>query len=391
MKISYLLNNIFRLIILSVILVACKKDHNFRIEGSFRVVDPTPVRLYLLLEETASLVDSVNISEGNVFLLKGMTEHPSIFLLKFFNDQSIYLVIMPGDKIKIDIDNSSHEITYYVEGSYDSKLIKELVDVQRIVIKNIDQLSQDLEKNRDDSLFRHNADIMYKNLLKNHKEFTLNHIYNNPISLSNILALYQNFGRKSQPLFNMHDDVKVFDFVDSNLVVLYPESESVKALNRDVAEAKERIIHRKYFENTIVIGSPLPKLTAQTVSGDTVNIGSNTNKLCLIYFWASWNPYSVDELKVMHELYYTFGAESLNIVTISLDPSEEKLKDFLSGNKIQLPVVCDYHYWDSEYIDRFAVKRIPSVILANKEGIIIAKDIFSSDLVSKVGQVINGK
>jgi hypothetical protein len=385
MSAYYNTKNITRILfVLLILLFGCKKEYNLRIEGRFRVSDQTPVRLYVLLQKTAKLVDSVNLTQGNTFVLKGSLRLPSIYMLKFFNGQTIYLVVKPGDKLKIDIDNSTQELTYYVEGSYDSRLIKELNDKQQIVLKQIDQLSRGLEEHRSDSSFHLAVDSAYAILLKKHKEYTLHQIYTNPKSLANILALYQNFGKKPQPIFNKYEDLKVFDFVDSNLVALYPESEPVKALDREVVETKEQIVQKKILENTVVEGRLLPKWSGLSISGDTINIDPNAGKAYLLFFWASWNPYSVEELKMVDSLFKMYGAKELNVVTFSLDPSKDKLNSFLLTDSIKVPVLCDYKYWDSDFAASYSVKRIPSVILTNKEGIIIAKDLFSSDLFNKV-------
>jgi thiol-disulfide isomerase/thioredoxin len=388
---QYIKNTTRLLFVLSFLLIGCRKDYNFKVEGHFRVPDQTPVRLYVLQQKTAKLVDSVKLNEGNSFILKGFVEQPSIYMLKFFNNQSIFLVIKQNDKLKIDIDNSAPEIYYYVEGSYDSKLVKELVDKQNFVLKQIDQLSKEFEENYRDSLTRRRVDTAYAKLLKKHKEYTIDFINKNPNSLANILALYQNFGKKSQPLFNKYEDLNVFNFVDSNLVKIYPGSEPVKALDREVAEIKDQIAQKKYLENTVVEGRPIPRYSGKTVSNDSIAINPDNGKAYLLYFWASWNPYSVEELKTVDSLFKVYGSKELSIITISLDPSKEKLNSFLTTDSIKEPVICDYKYWDSEIAAIYSIKRIPSVILTNSDGIIIAKDLFSNELIHRVALNIKGK
>ncbi len=392
MKVCPSIKNIFRILfVLTILLSGCKSNNNFRIEGHFKVSDQTPVKLFILKESSANLVDSVNLKEASSFVLKGQIEYPSIYLLKFLNNQSIYLVISPKDRLKIDIDNSTPYISYYVEGSYDSRLVKELTDKQHFVLLQIDQLSHELEDHPGDSIFRHKADDIYATLLKKHKEYTTDFIYSHSKSLANILALYQNFGRKSQPLFNKYEDLKVFNFVDSNLVQLFPGSEPVKALDREVAEVKEQITQNKYLENIVVEGNLIPKFSGVTISGDSVTIDPNEGKVHLIYFWATWNSYSTEQLTVIDSLNKIYSRNELNIVTISIDQSKEKLEAYMRADSLKLPVICDFKFWDSEIVSIYAIKRIPAIILTNKEGIIIAKDLFSDDLFRKVAQTINGR
>jgi thiol-disulfide isomerase/thioredoxin len=384
-------NTLIVFFVLAILFSGCKNSNNFKIEGHFKVADKTPVKLFLLQERTSKLIDSVDLIEGNSFVLKGMASLPSIYLVKFLNNQSIYLIVSPGDKFKIDIDNSTQNISYYVEGSYDSRLVKEIADKQHLVLLQIDQLSQEIENHRDDSIYRKQADIIYANLLKKHKEYTTDFIYKHPKSMANILALYQNFGRKSQPLYNKYEDLKIFNFVDSNLVELFPGSAPVIALDREVAEIKDQIAQNKYLENTVTEGNLIPKSSGISIAGDTISIDPDEGVPCLIYFWATWNSYSIEELLLLDSLKKLYKPEELKIITFSLDISKEKLQTCIDADSIKVPVLCDYKYWDSEMVSVYSIKRIPADILTNREGIVIAKDLYSDELFQKVSQVVKGR
>ncbi len=375
------------LFLLLLIFQACERDSNFSIVVNFKLFDSTAIKLYHLTEEDAELIDSVFVSEQSAIKLEGKTEYPALYLLEFFNDQSIFLVIHPRDKINLEINNLSEEISYYVKGSYDSRLVKEITDQQSIVLKKIDQLSQAWEINRTDSLLLRKIDSSYSTLLKEHQNYTRKFIYDNPGSLACVLALYQNFGRKSQPLFDRYDDLDIFNFVDSSLSVLYPYTEAVKALNREVTETKEQIVHNKYIEKRIVEGGPLPNLIEITLAGDTIISNKEISIPTLLCFWATWNSFSANEVVALDSFLESNEAGRIQIITISLDSSEERLREFIIENRIELPVISDFKYWDSELAARYAVKRIPATILTNKEGIVIAKDLFSDELISKLKEV----
>ncbi|MBN2522707.1 MAG: redoxin domain-containing protein [Bacteroidales bacterium] len=367
-----------------VLIQSCNRKNNFSIKVTFEQLDPTPLRLYLLTESDAILVDSVHLKEKPRARLEGKVEYASIYLLKFFNDQAIYLVIHPDDKISIEVNNSTDKITYYVKGSPDSRLIKELTDKQNIVLKTIDQLSMAWETSRSDSLMLKLIDSSYSALLKEYREYTRNFITSNPNSLATILALYQNFGRKSQPLFDKYDDLDVFDFVDSSLSILYPNTEAVKALNLEVTETKEQIRHKQLIEKRVVEGILLPELEATSLAGDTIKIDHEMNMHVLLLFWATWNAFSVEELLSVNSFVKGKKMDDIQIVTLSIDSSEEVLKKFIRENSVMLPVICDFNYWDSQYTEKYAVRRIPSTILTNKAGVIIAKDLFSNELIAKL-------
>lgn len=375
-------------IILVSVFSACNPENEFVINGYFQRTDPTPVTLKLLQENDAVLIDSV-FTSGNSFTLKGKAEHSSIYLLSFFNGQTIYLIIHPKDRIALDIDNTSPEISYYVENSPDSKYVKELTDQQNKMLKQIDQLSIEWERNRLDTLIRRKIDSTYFALLQEYQQYSRNFIYEHPRSLANILVLYQNFGRKGAPLFDKYDDLDIFNFVDSLLSPLFPETEAVLVLNRSLAETRDQIMQNTLIEKKVDIGYPLPKTDVITISGDSLTLGESNSNPLLLLFWASWNPYSVEQLKFLQQLQQdTKLNKRLSIVSISLDPSEEKLRQCIAENGITLPVVCDFRYWDSNLTSRYVIKRIPSVILADSKGKVVARDIYSEELLNRINEIV---
>jgi peroxiredoxin len=370
-------------ICLCLLLNSCNRAGFFRIRGSFAVADPTPVELFILNEDTRTLVDSTH-AKDNDFRLSGPIEQPGIYQLSFFNDQSIYLVLFPGDRIHIDIDNSKSSISYYVENSPESKRVKELVDKQTYVLRQVDQLSKDWELSPADSVQRRKIDSAYMTIMRDQKEFTEEFIRQSPKSLANIMAIYQNFGRKSQPLFDPYDDFNLFRFIDSNLVASYPLSAPVMALNHEVNKIKDQLKHSKYIKKVVDIGRPLPSLKMQDLKGDTLIIDFIMQKPVLVLFWSTWNPYSVKQLELINDFYSTPDAQKFVVVSVALDTDEMKLKDFVTVHNITVPVVCDLKYWDSELIGRYAVRQIPSTLLSNKEGLIVAKDIFDTELSNQL-------
>ena len=378
--------NIIFIIFIFVIFFRCSENKNYTIKGSFKVTDPTPVQLYYLTEESAERVDSVFTSNGT-FEMSGHIKFAGVYLLKFFNDQSVYLIIHPGDKIVVDIDNTRKEISYYVENSPDSKRVKELTDKQTLLMRQIDELSRIWQMNPADTVIRRKNDSTYALLMFQHKQFTRNFIYESPKSLANILALYQNFGRKSQPLFDQYDDIDIFNFVDSILVLLYPETAAVKALDHEVNEIRQQIKQNKYIEKIVEEGRPFPAFKYTTIDDDTITAGITHDKSVLLYFWASWNPFSVQELLALNDFANRSRSDKITIITVSLDSSEKELRKFLSAHTINLPVVCDYKYWDSDIVSRYAVKRIPADIISNRQGLIVGIDIFGKELYNRITEL----
>jgi peroxiredoxin len=372
------------ILILVILLSECHQTkRNFTVNGKFKVPVETNISLSRLGVSKVEPVDSILIDKDGEFTLHGYETQPALYVLNF-KKESIYVVVKPGDKLKIEIDNAINPYSYYVEGSADSRLVRDLVFEQQKVLQGINKISLEYEKSKDNSETYTKKkpvfDSMYDNLLARHKKFTEKFVHENPTSLACIFALYQNFGVKNQPLFDKYTDIKVFSFVDSNLAALYPETPAVVALNQDVTEIKEQIKQQKYSESMFRQGRLAPEFEAISLDTVSISLTANRDKAYVFVFFASWNKNSSDEAVAVNNLYLQYKQQGLAVVGVSFDKSQQMLQAFIDTNKIEYPVVCDYKYWDSKYVSIFGIRSIPDIILLDKNHIVIQREIKSIDL-----------
>lgn len=366
-------------------LIQCgNKDYNFLVEGKFKIPVKAEITLGNLGLEKIDIVDSVVVDKDGQFVLKGYCHEPSLFVMQYPNE-SIYLVIKSKDHLKIDIDNTLQKPSYYVDGSSDSRLVRELFFEQQKVLDQITQISIDYEKSKQEpETFlqeKHFFDSLYDDLLAKHKKYTIEFIRKNPESLATIFALYQNFGKSNQPLFDRFNDIRIFNFVDSNLTIKYPNTPAVIALNRDVTEIKEQINFKTYSENLIKPGRKMPDFNFTSISGSQLALEADfPDKPVILFFFGVWDKTCRDEAKSLNELYLKYRYLGLKIIGISFDSSKENLGTFISENEISFPIVCDYKYWNSDYVKQFGVRTVPSIILINRNHIVENRDIKTNEL-----------
>lgn len=371
--------------LLTLVFIKCSNsDSNFSIEGTFK----RPVEVKTILGsmgiESITVIDSAKTDENGIFNLNGSCEASSLFLLNYL-EESIYLIIKPGDEIDIEIDNTINPPSYYVSGSSESRLVREITFEQKKVLNKITQISHAYEESKDDPetflTKKRHYDSLYDDLLTQHKAYTIEFIENNPGSLATIFALYQNFGKSGQALFDKFEDFEIFNIVDSNLSMLYSSTPAVIALNNDVSEIKEQLEFKKYSDRLIQPGRQMPDFSLNTIEEIDLSLNSDfKDKSLAIVFFAVWNKPSVEEVKQLNELYQKYRYNGFRVIGISFDTSEEKLGSFIQENEIKFPVVCDYLYWDSEYTKKFGVMNIPDIILLNRNHIIEKRNINSSEI-----------
>ena len=386
-------------IVLAIALVyGCNNNtkSSIHIEGSIALPVQAEVKLIYLGLEKATVVDSLKLSNELSFELNGVIEQPALFTLRVEGLRDIFLVLHPGDHINLDIDNATAPASYTVEGSTDSRLVNEIMTRHFRVRDEITQLSIEYEQSkRNSETFSANKivfDSVYNNLLAEHKKETVEFIKRNPKSLAGIFALYQDFGKqRPQPLFNIYEDIEVFNIVDSNLVALYPLTEAVQALNRDVADIQKQIELKTYSDQLIEPGKKAPEFEVITTDGSKIRLSDYKGEPVVYLFFAVWNKESADNLIALNEFKSKYAYRDLKIIAISFDTDREKLQAFIESNSISIPVVCDYKYWDSEYVNQFGVQRIPDILLLNRSHIIYNRNLSSQELIQTLTEWKSGK
>ena len=95
----------------------------------------------------------------------------------------------------------------------------------------------------------------------------------------------------------------------------------------------------------------------------------------LLDFWASWCPPCRRENPNVVATYNRFKDKNFTVVGISLDEDKSKWLQAIGDDNLTWTHLSDLKYWDSEVAELYGVRAIPSNVLLDPEGVIIAKDI----------------
>ncbi|MES2778412.1 MAG: TlpA disulfide reductase family protein [Bacteroidota bacterium] len=138
-----------------------------------------------------------------------------------------------------------------------------------------------------------------------------------------------------------------------------------------------------------LLGEKVPLFTAISLSGDTVSMEKLKGNLVLLDFWASWNQPSRKNNLTTLKLYEKYRAVSLRkrrkfiVIQISLDTRADLWRTAIHRDNLYWKThICDLKGWNSPYVSQFQFKRIPTNLLIDTAGNIIARDIWESRLDS---------
>ena len=135
------------------------------------------------------------------------------------------------------------------------------------------------------------------------------------------------------------------------------------------------------------IGDRALELAYNNPNGEEMNLFDIKNKLILIDFWASWcgpcrkeNPNLVDAFKKYNKTKFKDG-NGFEIYSLSLDKNQEAWLKAINQDQLFWEYhVSDLGGWQSEGSQKYNIKSIPSNVLINDKGIIIAKNLKGQSL-----------
>lgn len=139
------------------------------------------------------------------------------------------------------------------------------------------------------------------------------------------------------------------------------------------------------------LGNKAPEIEMADPSGKVLKLSSLKGKLVLIDFWASWcgpcraeNPTVVNTYASYHNTEFVAG-KGFEVFSVSLDSDKNRWIGAIEKDKLSWPYhVCDMLMWNNAAAVKYRVNSIPTNVLIDGNGIIIAKNLRGEDLPAKI-------
>ena len=370
----------------ALVAFSCGQKNKAHISGTFSGISKDTIYLEMLTTKGRTVVDStVTNQQGNYrFTVSTPVAAPTFYNI-VYKQSSIPVIVSPGEKVKV---NSLCDLgrNYTVEGSDDSKLLKEFNTMYSNGVRSLDSLANLYSETRPtpDNDARRTALLReytqrYVKIKREHIAF----IVKNASSMAAVYALYQRLPN-DEALFNANDD-RVYD----SLADKYPASPHVIALLRDVktqddAAALAQQVSRQQAETA---GLNHPEITLQDMFGKDHKLSELKNKAILLTFWSVTDPKGPAMNNEMKELYKEFSGKGFDIYQVSLDSDKASWILAVQAQKLPWTNVIDPNGFTGLPAMSYNVAATPVNFLIDRRGNITGRNLQGAALRTRVAEL----
>jgi peroxiredoxin len=357
-------------LILGIALFACSKKQpgfniNVKLEGAEGKI---------LLEQRGSSswipVDTADIVEG-IAILEGKTDIPGDYYLSVLGQRPKALIFVENAKMTV-VGHADSLNTVVVTGSATHDEYAGLnAQINEITEKYMAMYQEsrsaiaagDTVKGRE---IMDEVERMYESTNTLREDFVKSHpaSYVNPFLLSQI-----QYGKEVEEL------EALVGGLDAKL-------DSVPS----ILELKAQIVKLK----KLAVGQQAPDFTQNDVNGNPIKFSDiyAQNELTLLDFWAAWcGPCRAENPNVV-AVFNEFNKKGFTVFGVSLDREKDAWQKAIADDKLAWTQVSDLAYWQNEAAQMYAIQSIPSSLLVDKTGKIVAKNKRGDDLRAFVAETL---
>jgi len=375
--INLLSSNILHLIVLLFVLISCQNQNEKINEIKLTVnyigeIEGGEVRLQKVSSAySIELYKSENFNNNKIVFDISLLES-TLFRLDILGKESIDLILNNTD-VNVNIDNSSSEFKYTIEGSYDTDVLKNIGKIISNYKNDIRQINQKFIKASQEKNYKVVNELKYDaNILKiDFEKYLKNYLR----TVNNSLAV-----------------IITSDYLDIDNNISFWDSTLIKY--------RDNFSYNSYFKSfekkvnkikSVSFGSVAPEIILSDTAGKDIALSSLRGRYVLLDFWAGWcGPCRMENPNILKN-YLKYKDKGFEVYQVSLDRSRSDWVNAIKKDNLIWYNVSDLKYFKSEAASIYNIDRIPKGFLLDPNGVIIAQDteLRGNRLGEKLNEIFN--
>jgi peroxiredoxin len=360
----------YLVVILAVALFACSQQTGFKIDVNLEGAEGQ-----VLLEQRVSgewvSVDTADIVDG-IAILEGEIDVPGDYYLSVLGQRAKTMVFVENTQMTItgkadslNLAKISGSVTHDEYESVNSRIAEVSKEYMALYQESrTANAAGDTTKGRElmeqvNELYE-STGVMQEDFVKDNPAS-----YVTPYFLSRI-----QYGK----------DV---DELDAMVNAIDPKLQTVQT----IIDLKARIAKLK----TVAVGQIAPDFTQNDADGNPIKFSDiySNNELTLLDFWAAWCGPCRGENPNVVAVYNDYKDKGFSVFGVSLDRDKDAWLKAIEDDNLTWAHVSDLAYWQNAAAQLYAVNSIPSSLLVDKTGKIIAKNKREAELRETVAEFLD--
>lgn len=119
--------------------------------------------------------------------------------------------------------------------------------------------------------------------------------------------------------------------------------------------------------STAEVGKPAPDFTLEDLEGRAISLSSYRGRPVILYFWATWCSYCINDLPQLSEVYQRYRSEGLEVLAIDILEVKERVARTAAELELAFPVLLDT---DARASTLYAVRATPTYVFIDRSGVV---------------------
>lgn len=369
------MNRIFSLIALFLVCWTVSAQ-NVTIEGSIEnpLRDAKDVAYLSRVEgNQVYFADSAVLDKKGDFKFNVSISQPSLYLLKFSdrNYSTLHIMLEPGDKINIKMKDDKELSFIQITSASGSRNIEVYRLFNNILYQYSSQLSalnEEHEKATTSAARKQELSAHFQRLMAQQNIEVANLLQqNSDVLVTSFLVTF--FDEDAE------NHIALYETIYNSLKANYSNNQFVQYL-----EGKLR--------STLGPGRMAPDIEMKDPDGVTRKLSDLRGKVVMIDFWASWcSPCRAENPNVVR-LYKKYHDKGFDIYSVSLDRTRDAWVRAIQQDGLEWPNhVSDLRGWTSSGGATYGIRSVPSTVLIDRDGRIIARNLRGQELANKLKEI----